>query len=524
MKPWLKWSSKAEVQQWDMYPELIELLLTGCLTELIWTPRFKSSMSTPNTNLQTYWPKGISHVMSGTIFFICLTSAFSFHFAALRISAWPAALNDGEKDARTGRRRQDRGKVKADDEPGLHCLDKFFDCAESCCVENPGDTQSTLSKRLVKYRETWRKRIQSRRSVEFSRMAKRCSSGCRYEEIRRDRRRPGTPEFPWRFNKYTRRFRKTQKPKAVTKFGHTISIYQQIACCTWRRFSRSWDKDMVSARQIKWRTSISTQLFGVYFYLSFFKLQFILVKITQKKCDLPGINPRNLWDSYFKWLRGWSLTRLKLLVLQRLIGSSLCGERETTLLTDRAVQFATAKIYVFCDSVLSLRGISTEPVKAWERKSKWFLETHYLKDPDRIDGEQMEFEWTFHQDSLHWEFSTRFKRWWLNQSVNQSHVKEGSSSCQCTMTLTGENEGTEKIVLRMLTELLSTLEDSREDIGQFLVLDRRWYGTDLMSTNLMENDIKLLRTWCSTLPKADILYSVPPAHSKEEDWKAKEME
>ena len=328
MKPWLKWSSKAEVQQSDMYSELIELLLTGCLTELIFTPRFKSSMSTPNTNLQTYWPKGISHVMSETIFFICLTSAFSGHFAALRIAAWPAALNDGEKDARTGRRRQDRGKVKADDEPGLHCLDKFFDCAESCCVENPEDTQSTLSKRLVKYRETWRKRIQSRRSVEFSRMAKRCSSGCRYEEIRRDRRRPGTPEFPWRFNKYTRRFRKTQKPKAVTKFGPTISIYQQIVCCTWRRFSRSWDKDMVSSRQIKWRTSISTQLFGVYFYLSLFKLQFILVKITQKKCDLPGINPRNLWDSYFKWLRGWSLTRLKLLVLQRLIGSSLCGERD----------------------------------------------------------------------------------------------------------------------------------------------------------------------------------------------------
>ena len=28
--------------------------LIGCLTELIWVPRFKSSMSTPNINLQTY--------------------------------------------------------------------------------------------------------------------------------------------------------------------------------------------------------------------------------------------------------------------------------------------------------------------------------------------------------------------------------------------------------------------------------------------------------------------------------------
>ena len=61
---------------------------------------------------------------------------------------------DGEKDARTGRRRKDRGKVKGDDEPGLACLDKFLDCAKSDCVEKPGDTQGTLSKRLVKYRET----------------------------------------------------------------------------------------------------------------------------------------------------------------------------------------------------------------------------------------------------------------------------------------------------------------------------------------------------------------------------------
>ena len=67
--------------------------------------------------------------------------------------------------------------------------------------------------------------------------------------------------------------------------------------------------------------------------------------------------------------------------------------RETTLLTDRAVQLATVKTHVFSDSVLCLGGISIEPVKAWEMKIKWFLETRYLKDLDRIDGKQMEFEW-----------------------------------------------------------------------------------------------------------------------------------
>ena len=67
--------------------------------------------------------------------------------------------------------------------------------------------------------------------------------------------------------------------------------------------------------------------------------------------------------------------------------------RETTLLTDRAVQFPTAKTYVFSDSVLCLGGISDEPVKAWESRINWFLETRYLKDLDRIDGEPMELEW-----------------------------------------------------------------------------------------------------------------------------------
>ena len=76
---------------------------------------------------------------------------------------------------------------------------------------------------------------------------------------------------------------------------------------------------------------------------------------------------------------------------------------------------------------------------------KWFSESRYLKDLDRIDEEPMEVKWKISQDSLHWEFSLRFKRWWRNQSVNLSKSKEGSSSCQCSVTLYGENEETERI-------------------------------------------------------------------------------
>ena len=95
-------------------------------------------------------------MMSGTIFFICSTSAISALSAvSKKFQLDQLHRKDGEKDARTARRARDRGKVKADDdEPGFHCLNKFFDCAEFGCVEKPGDTQSTLANRLVKYRET----------------------------------------------------------------------------------------------------------------------------------------------------------------------------------------------------------------------------------------------------------------------------------------------------------------------------------------------------------------------------------
>ena len=249
-------------------------------------------------------------------------------------SSLTSCTNYGEKDARTGRRRQDSGKVKADDdEPGLHCLHKFFDCAESGCVEKPGDTQSTLLNRLVKYRDTWRKRSQSRRGVEFSRMAKRCSSGCRYEEIRRDRRRPGTPEFPWRLISTLVASGKLRNRRQWQKLATQSPYINKLRAAHGEGFldreTKIWSQADRSNEGPR-----SQHSFLVYFYLSLFKLRFILVKITQKKCDLPGINPRNLWDSHFKWLRGWSLTRLKLLVLQRLIGSSLCGERRLCLLTE----------------------------------------------------------------------------------------------------------------------------------------------------------------------------------------------
>ena len=70
-------------------------------------------------------------------------------------------------------------------------------CEQSYCVEKPGDTQGLESTDCWILRETWRKirtKFQSRRSVEFSRMAKGCSTGFEHRWTCSDRLRPEVPE------------------------------------------------------------------------------------------------------------------------------------------------------------------------------------------------------------------------------------------------------------------------------------------------------------------------------------------
>ena len=297
--------------------------------------------------------------MSGTIFSVRSKSAISAFFIALRISAWPAA-----------RKRWRKGFKNRKEKKGLWQSQSRRWTWPHLSVEILRLCRVRLRK---KARDTWSKRLQSRRSVEFSSVATRCGSGWKYEETRSDRKSG---------HQRQRQHLATQSPdiyRLRTAHGEGF-----LNCET-----KIWSQ---SERQNE-KLSIWTQLYGLYSCPSLFKLQVILVQTTRRSCVLPGISPRNLSDSCFKWLKSWSLTKLKLLVLLRLIGSNSFEERETTLLTDKAVQCATAETCVFSDSVLCLGRISPEPVKAWERKIKCFVESRSFRVLDRIDGEPMEFEW-----------------------------------------------------------------------------------------------------------------------------------
>ena len=166
--------------------------------------------------------------------------------------------------------------------------------------------------------------------------------------------------------------------------------FAKIMCIPWKRSSRS------------------TAVWGIF------------MSVTLQAAVHPGIdyteNLRSTKNQLKKPLRQLFQVAQRLFTDQtkitdwpRLTGKQTL-ERETTLLTDRAVQLTTAKTYVFSDSVLCLGGISTEPVKAWESKIKWFFGN---TSSQRFGSDRRSSSGQFSQDSQHWEFSTRFKRWWL---------------------------------------------------------------------------------------------------------------
>ena len=125
-----------------MYPEPTELLLIGCLTDLIRIPKFKLGMSTPNTRLQTFWVKDTSHVTNGLIFSVCSTSTISALSAAPRISAWCT-----ERMAKRMQEQSEENSIVAKSRPTAMNLTSSV-ATSSSSVNNPIASRSPGYSRL----------------------------------------------------------------------------------------------------------------------------------------------------------------------------------------------------------------------------------------------------------------------------------------------------------------------------------------------------------------------------------------
>ena len=256
------------------------------------------------------------------------------------------------------------------------CLGKFFDCEQSDCVEKIGDTQSTLWNRWVKY------------------MATRCISGrhcretCRTKIFRHSRKlRTLGNQRQWR--------------RSATQSQHFIKLCAAHGEGLFDRETTILSQFDGSNERPRYEHS-----FFVYIYGWLFDLQFIQGKITRKTLRSTKNQPLTSLTQLRQVTERFSTDQTEITGLTT-IDWQQPTSRETTLLTDRAVECATAKTFVFSDSVLCLGGMSDEPVGVWESRIKWFLETRYLIVLIGSTGSR----WSSSgQDSPRWAFSTRLNK------------------------------------------------------------------------------------------------------------------
>ena len=195
---------------------------------------------------------------------------------------------------------------------------------------------------------------------------------------------------------------------------------------------------------------------------------------------LPRINSSDLWKSYSKWLRSWSRIREILQVWPQSTTNSLRR--------DRRPYNVTKQLNHECQN-LRFRGLGAmlgrHQYLTSSSLGKQYKMVFGNSLSQRIESNRWSSSGQFSQDSQLWAFSKRFKHLWLNCSVNLSSSKEGSSSCHCTTTLYGENEETQKSVLRIVVQLRNVLANSCPDIGHSRDLDQRRNGTNKTAEVMM---------------------------------------
>ena len=177
--------------------------------------------------------------------------------------------------------------------------------------------------------------------------------------------------------------------------------------------------------------------------------------------------------------------------------------RETSLLCDKAAEITNDKTFVFSDSVLCLGSISAEPVEAIKNKFEWYLETRYLKDLNRIDGEPMEFGWTFFQDSLRWEILEEIQNMMTELQCEPEQFKSRIIFMSMYNDIVWRERGnTEKCIVNSVSVVTYARRFTRRHWSFpgpgsdkkwcFQGLDRTRNGTEPILINQMEIGTKLL--------------------------------
>ena len=322
-----------------MYPEPTDLLLIGCLTELIWTRRFKTSyMSTPNTNSADILTKGnFTRDEWNNLLHLFNIS----HFSSLCCSQNFSLTSCTKTMAKRMQEQEGENRIVAKSKPTMMNL-AFAVSTSSSTVQNPVASKS-LGILKAPCRADW-SCTGTLDAIVHNQDAASSSEGWQKDEVLEVSTRKlvasGSSEtegsdkaWPHNLHKSTNYVLHMEKVFSIVRQRHGLSPTDQM-------------KDL-DVNTVVWSIFMSVTLQAA-------------VHLGKDYTE----NLRSTKNQPKKSLRQLFQVTERLITDQtEIIGLTTIDWqqpmwRETTLLTDRAVQFATAKTYVFSDSVLCLGGIS----------------------------------------------------------------------------------------------------------------------------------------------------------------------
>ena len=153
----------------------------------------------------------------------------------------------------------------------------------------------------------------------------------------------------------------------------------------------------------------------------------------------------------------------------------------------------TQKVYVFSDSELCLGKMNQNPTSnsAWQEKLSWFKSSSQYRTLDTIDVEQMEFEWNIFPGFTTLQLCNKVQKFMSEMAIHQN-LKDGSSSCSCSMTSHGDLKTMNGNAMLTPTSCLYMQKDFHQDDGHFSDLDQKRSGILLMVADHKENGTESL--------------------------------
>ena len=181
----------------------------------------------------------------------------------------------------------------------------------------------------------------------------------------------------------------------------------------------------------------------------------------------------------------------------------------STLIHDKVIKWAKAKVFVYSGSVLCLGKMHdhSEANAKWRDQLEDLRQSNAYRDSYGIGGEPIEFERNISQDLQRWRFFKRPKRIWTFDKQIQNNLREESSSCRCSTMLTEQRKEILQNVFRIPRRSRTTQKSFRVDIDHSSAQEKKTHGMERTLINLKDSGILLLVSKWKISKKVDIRYS-----------------